>query len=115
MAKKKDIFDEFMERNTGSTSRVVIASPHAAAGEGAVKPAAGSPSGAEAPRGAATAEPVRRPGRPRVTEGKRVNMNFLIDPALKRRLEELKLKLYRGTVTELITEAIYDLIKKYED
>ena len=40
-------------------------------------------------------------------------MNFLIERDLKAKLEILKVELYRSSVTDLIKEALHDLLVKY--
>lgn len=168
MAKKRDMFDDFLEKNFGNESsrRVTIAKPvdtgrelsfeerkrlaeeaaakeaeaaEAAKGEAAAEPGAeqgtvpsgegsaavdGAKAAVEAPSGdgkgggeaesPAAEEDRRRPGRPRKDDrGPVMNMNFLIEVELKQKLEKLKIDLYRSSVTDLMKEAIHDLLIKY--
>ena len=141
-AKKKDIFDEFLDKSfAGADARVKIARPVGGdrdtsfeerrrmaeeadkpevrkpdgAGEGSA--AAEQPSVRMEPAAAAvvqSAQPeVRRPGRPKSDRGPVVNMNFLLEVEAKQKLERLKVELYRSSVTDLFKEAIRDLFVKY--
>ena len=122
MAKKNDIFDDFLnksfgdgpvkiekpvggERTTSSEDREAIAK----AAEGEKRPVSEEAKVVE--------EPVagRGPGRPK-TEGRGPvrNMNFLIEDSLRYDLEMLKVRQHRSSLTELLNEAIVDLLKKYK-
>lgn len=149
---KKDVFDQFLDKQFGQGPKVRIAqpvggsrsttfeerrSPQGAPSGGevaqaaAVEPVAAAPvvggagaqgapvSGPASAPAPAEAEPAvgeegarRGPGRPRA--GKDLfNMNFLIERELKTKLELLKIELYRSSVTDLMKEAIHDLLVKY--
>lgn len=123
---KKDQFDSFLEKQFGEGGRgVTIAKPlggerstsfeerkRKAEGEEEAPAAAGAvaeqPSAAPAPE-----EPARRPGRPKSEKKEVCPMNFLIERDLKAKLEILKVELYRSSVTDLIKEALHDLLVKY--
>ena len=139
-AKKKDIFDEFLDKSfAGADGRVKIARPvggerdtsfedRRRMAEEADK--SGVKSDGETGEGSAAAETpvvsteaaetvqvaqpeVRRPGRPKSGRGPVVNMNFLLEVEAKQKLERLKVELYRSSVTDLFKEAIHDLFVKY--
>lgn len=139
MAKKKDMFEDFLEKNFSEESRVKIAKPapeekrlsfeerraleaerqrqeSAGAGEGSAEQAA-SPSGGQVPSpGAAEQEAPaapRRSGRPKSDRGPVMNMNFLLEIEVKQKLDRLKLDLCRSSVSDLMKEAIHDLFIKY--
>lgn len=138
MTKKKDMFEDFLEKNFSEESRVKIAKPapeekrlsfeerraleaerqrqeSAGAGEGSAEQAA-SPSGGQvsspgaAEQGAAV---PRRSGRPKSDRGPVMNMNFLLEIEVKQKLDRLKLDLCRSSVSDLMKEAIHDLFIKY--
>lgn len=122
MGNKKDPFDKFMEKQFGEASKVRIATP--AGGErttsfeerraaaAAAAAAVPEPAAPEAPAAEAPKAPSR-PGRKPKYDGDVMNMNFLIERDLKNRLEMLKIELYRTSVTDLLKEAIHDLLVKY--
>ena len=55
------------------------------------------------------------PSRSRRAYGKRetVAINFRIDAELKYQLEEIKYRTHRSSVTDILVEAINDVVKKY--
>lgn len=114
---KKDIFDRFLEQNTGPG--INIAEPIGGGRESSYeerrRAAAGDPGGQPSPAAPAdgAGESRRGPGRPRRDDEEKVSMNFLIGRDLKRELLELRAELYRSSVTDLLMEAIRDLLVKY--
>lgn len=134
---KKDLFDNFLEKSFSEEERTPMrivrpadrsrASSYEdrrlAAGEesrdaeaaGAGERASGFPANVTDPPGAGGAvDEPRRVGRPRREgRGEVCNMNFLIEKEVKRDLERLKFDLHRSSVTDLMMEAIRDLLIKY--
>ena len=136
-AKKKDLFDSFLEKNFGSEeqSQAKIARPSVGErttsfeerrqlaeqrereeqGRGVTaEPAAPSVSDVVSPAGGEEVRVAARPGRPKVlNKPETTNMNFIIEKSVKYDLEQLKLTLHRRSVTDLRMEAIHDLFVKY--
>ena len=127
---KKDKFDTFFEKQFGpeGVRGVEIAKPlggdrstsfeerrRQGAGEGGAEAAdaAGPSVGATESVPVAVEEEPRRPGRPKTVRKEVCPMNFLIEKDLKTRLELLKIDLYRSSVTDLVKEALHDLLVKY--
>ena len=129
MGSKKDLFDSVLDKQFSSSSPVQIAKP--LGGERtssfeerrrlAVSPVSGEPAATE--QGPAPAvvkeepvevqENVRKIGRPKVQDCKMTTLYFNIPVDLKYKLDELRLKQYRSSRTELVMEAIRDLLTKY--
>lgn len=72
----------------------------------------GRPSRDERGVGAAGKGGVKR-GRPAGSGGNLVAMNILLDAGLKERLGELRVRLHRGSMKDLVVEALNDLLEKY--
>lgn len=132
--KKPDKFDSFIEKQFSVGPVVKIEKPSgggrsstfeerrsAAAGASVVEPEPEAvkelaPEVEAAPDAAvAEVQGAKRPaGRPVVyPKDSMVPMNFLIPRELKQMLEQLKLNLYRSSLTDLVKEAIRDLLIKY--
>lgn len=65
----------------------------------------------------AVSEPQRGRGRPALDpelKQKLVPLHFAVDIEVKRKLEQLKINLYRSSVKDLLMEAIRDLLVKYD-
>jgi len=125
---RKDLFDKVIDKQFTESSPVTIAKPvggerptsfedrrRAAGSFGSVPPSEPDRSTAS---GSAAVQPAvvqeeKKTGRPRVREGETMNMNFKIQKELKHKLDELKVKQYRSSVTDLMLEAIRDLLTKY--
>lgn len=115
--KLKTGFDKLVEAHSGVS--VVPASPVPGGLRGGRDEGAREERGQELPVGrgsapeAAAGRTVQR-GRP-LKYGKRetVPINFRIDADLKYQLEELKFRLHRSSVTDILVEAINDVVKKY--
>lgn len=79
-------------------------------------PRVGVPSGGGRPsrdeRGVGAANGAKR-GRPAGSGGNLVAMNILLDAELKARLGELRVRLHRGSMKDLVVEALNDLLEKY--
>lgn len=129
---RKDLFDKVIDKQFTESSPVTIAKPvggerptsfedrrRAAGSFGSVPPSEPDRSTASgAAHGSAAVQPAvvqeeKKTGRPRVREGETMNMNFKIQKELKHKLDELKVKQYRSSVTDLMLEAIRDLLTKY--
>lgn len=130
---KKDQFDSFLEKQFGSSRAVTIASPvggerstsyeerrrlagaeraaHENAGEGSG--GRQDPSGRTGVREEREDAAPRRLGRPKGPKKELAPLNFFIDKDLKTKLELLKIELYRSSVTDLVKEALHDLLVKY--
>lgn len=123
---KKDKFDIFLEKQFGSAKPLSIASPvggeratsyeerrrlaEEEKGRGVSSPAGTAPGqGSAAPQ----QEEARKPGRPKGPKKELAPLNFFIDKELKTKLELLKIELYRSSVTDLVKEALHDLLVKY--
>lgn len=138
MGRKKDMFDNFLDKQFGEGGRgVTIAKPvggersttfqdrlrreeaSSRDADAVAAPAPETPKVTEAPAAPEAPEAVaaeaapRRPGRPKSTTKQLVPFNFLMEKDLKTRLELLKIELYRSSVTDLVKEAIHDLLVKY--
>ena len=122
MAKKNDLFDRFLDKNFGEDP-LHIEKPRGGERSTTVeqreqfaKKAAEEVKGAEAKDGLSNAGETssRAPGRPK-NEGRGPvkNMNFLLEEKLRYDLELLKVRQHRTSLTELLNEAIVDLLKKY--
>jgi len=136
---KKDQFDNFLEKQFGAKP-VKIAQPlggeratsiedrrraveeeRSREEEERAKGAAVAAAVSEAPAGEGSAgeEPAvpekagRKVGRPVVNHKEMVPMNMNIEKELKTKLEILRIELYRSSVTDLVKEAIRDLLIKY--
>ena len=117
---KKDLFDNFLEKSFSEEERTPMrivrpADRSRASSYEDRRLAAGFPATVTDPPGAGGAvDEPRRVGRPRREgRGEVCNMNFLIEKEVKRDLERLKFDLHRSSVTDLMMEAIRDLLIKY--
>jgi hypothetical protein len=124
MAKKKDIFDDFLDKNFGQ-SALHIETPIGGERSSSAEERAAIANGgslAEVPRPDSRVPDIvdesaavkRGPGRPKGSgRGDTVFVNFNIDRKMKHDLDILKVSQYRVSLTELFSEAIFDLLKKY--
>ena len=120
MAKKKDdIFDRFLDKSFGDSTLHIE------------KPLGGDRSTTEeerrviARRPASEDKPVetvsvavnektpKTIGRPKTVNGPVRLVNFYLEEDMRHDLELLKVRQYRSSLTELLKEAIVDLLKKY--
>ena len=123
MAQKNDPFKNFLEKNFGgepvriekpiggertttSEEREVIARQAAVPASNAER---------EEESGSRVTEPAKKvAGRPKIVgRGPVRNMNFCIEDSVRYDLELLKVMQHRASLTELLNEAILDLLKKY--
>lgn len=68
------------------------------------------------PAASSEAETKRGKGRPKISEEEKKNkvvINFQVSRNLKMKIEELRLKTYRNSVTDVMIEAINDVLRKY--
>lgn len=115
--KLKTGFDKLVEAHSGIS--VVPASPVSGAPRGGRYEREGGVREQEQPAGqgsapAVAADPAPKRGRPvKHLRRETVPINFKIDAELKYQLEELKFRLHRSSVTDILVEAINDVVKKY--
>lgn len=75
-------------------------------------PEAGARRLAPSERGTVSSVGARR-GRPVGRKANQVRIHFLMDEDLKESLDSLKDRLHRGSVKDLLVEAVNDLLEKY--
>ena len=122
MAKKNDIFDDFLNKNFGEEpvkiekpvggERTTTSEDREAIAKAAEEERKSVQEETTVGDGAAVS---RGPGRPK-NEGRGPvrNMNFLLEDNIRYDLEMLKVRQHRSSLTELLNEAIVDLFRKYK-
>lgn len=122
MAKKEDQFDKFLSKQFGNLSQEVKIEKGAERGRMSsfedrrrqVEATGGTAAVVQENESVAPQAPVKKGGRPpRPKDVEVVKMSIILESDLKHRLDELKVRDYRSSVTELIKEAVRDLLVKY--